>query len=98
MTLYVIRVVNFLKTIKSLIFLNFYFFFLKIFKKNLKIIFFYFPVKSYQDNLIELIKEVDQDRNFKVFLGFNLGSSNKGSLLSSLTIDFLSSYGLFSRP
>ncbi len=77
MNLYIIRIINFLKTLKSLFFLNFYFFCIKIIRKNYKIIFFYFPIKSYQENLIELIKEISSEKNLKVFLGFNLGSSKE---------------------
>ena len=71
------RITNFIKTIISLFKINFYIFFKKFFNKKFKIIFFYFPTKSYQDNLIDLIKELNKEKNCKVLLGFNLGSSNE---------------------
>ena len=111
MNLQIIRIINFIKTINSLIILNIYFVCFRIFNKKKKIIFFYFPTKSYQDNLIELIKEINKDKNFKVFLGFNLGSSkevkynensfflNLGYLKYLFNLDmFVSSYIVYTLP
>ncbi len=111
MKLFLIRIQNFVKTIYSLIYLNLYFLFTKLTNKNYKILFFYFPVKSYQDNLIELIKELEKEKNYKVFIGFNLGSSrevksNKNSFFLNLGYlkylfnlnMFLSSYIVYILP
>ena len=106
-----IRIKNFIKTIASLIRINFYILYRKFFNRNLKIIFFYFPTKSYQDNLIDLVDELNKEKNFKVLLGFNSGSSNevkyfKNSFFLSLgylnflfRLDmFISSYIVYTFP
>ena len=111
MRLFFTRIFNFLKTIYSLIHLNTNFLFIKLLKHNLRIIFFYFPVKSYQENLIDLIKELEKESNYRVFIGFNLGSSkevklNKNSFFLNLgylkylfNLDmFLSSYIVYTLP
>ena len=105
------RIINLIKTIFSLIRINFYVLYKKIFDRKLKIIFFYFPTKSYQNNLIDLITELNKEKNFKVLLGFNLGSSNEvkyfkdsfflslGYLKHIFGIDmFISSYIVYSFP
>ena len=74
---FILRIVDFFRTIFSILILNFKFLFKKIFFKNIKIELFYFPIKSYQENLIELINEIKKEKNFEVFLGFNQGSSNE---------------------
>ncbi len=74
---FILRIVDFFRTIFSILILNLKFLFKKIFVKNVKIVLFYFPIKSYQENLIELINEIKKEKNFEVFLGFNQGSSNE---------------------
>ena len=105
------RVINFCKSIISLIIINFYIFFKKLFDKKKKIIFFYFPVKSYQENILELVREIKKLENTEVILGYNLSSSaqvekydkafflNLGYLKYVKRIDiFLSSYVVYNFP
>ena len=76
-----------------------------------KIIFFYFPVKSYQENILELVREIKKLENTEVILGYNLSSSaqvekydkafflNLGYLKYVKRIDiFLSSYVVYNFP
>ena len=111
MNLLLIRIINYIKTITSLLRIYFYIFYKRFFNKELKIIFFYFPTKSYQNNLIDLVNELKKEKNFKVLLGFNLGSSNEieyfknsfflnlGYLKYLFGIDmFVSSYIVYTFP
>ena len=77
MSLKISKIIRFLLSIKSILFINLLIRFKKIFNKNLKVIFFYFPVKSYQDNILELIDVIKKEKNIEVILGYNLGSSNE---------------------
>ena len=63
------KIIRFLLSIKSILFINLLISFKKIFNKNLKVIFFYFPVKSYQDNILELIDVIKKEKNIEVILG-----------------------------
>ncbi len=61
------------------------------FKKNKKIKFvlFYFPVKSYQENILDLVKEIKKNKNIYVILVYNKYSSSEISKQkNSLLIDF----------
>ena len=105
------KILRFLLSIKSIIFINLSIRFKKFFNKKLKIIFFYFPVRTYQDNILELVNEIKKDKNIEVILGYNLGSSNEiksyekaffinlGYLKFIKFIDiFLSSYVVYDFP
>jgi|TARA_B110000971_G_scaffold66303_1_gene67988 hypothetical protein len=111
MKLKILTIFRFLQSIKSIFLINLYIILKKLFNKNFKVIFFYFPVKSYQDNILDLIDELSKEKNFKVILGYNLGSSNEvknyhnafflnlGYLKYLKNIDiFLSSYVVYSFP
>ena len=63
MSLKISKIIRFLLSIKSILFINLLIIFKKIFNKNLKVIFFYFPVKSYQDNILELIDVIKKEKN-----------------------------------
>ena len=67
------KLLRFLSSIKSVLFINLSIQFKKFFNKNLKIIFFYFPVRAYQDNILDLVNEIKKDKNIDVILGYNLG-------------------------
>ena len=58
------KIIRFLLSIKSILFINLLIRFKKIFNKNLKVIFFYFPVKSYQDNILELIDVIKKEKKY----------------------------------
>ena len=105
------KLLRFLLSIKSVLFINLSIRFKKFFNKNLKIIFFYFPVRAYQDNILELVNEIKKNKNIEVILGYNLGSSNEiksyekaffinlGYLRFIKYIDiFLSSYVVYNFP
>ena len=105
------KLLRFLLSIKSVLFINLSIRFKKFFNKNLKIIFFYFPVRAYQDNILDLVNEIKKDKNIDVILGYNLGSSNEiksyekaffinlGYLKFIKFIDiFLSSYVVYDFP
>jgi len=111
MSLKISKIIRFLLSIKSILFINLLIRLKKIFNKNLKVIFFYFPVKSYQDNILELIDVIKKEKNIEVILGYNLGSSNEvknyekafflnlGYLKFIKQIDiFLSSYVVYDFP
>ena len=65
MSLKISKIIRFLLSIKSILFINLLIRFKKIFNKNLKVIFFYFPVKSYQDNILELIDVIKKEKNIE---------------------------------
>jgi hypothetical protein len=105
------KIIRFLLSIKSIIFINLFIIFKKILNKDLKIVFFYFPVRSYQNNILELIDEIKKQKNLDVILAYNLGSSNEvkdynkafflnlGYLKYINNIDiFLSSYVVYEFP
>ena len=105
------KIVRFLLSLKSVLFINFLILFQKFFNKKLKIIFFYFPVKVYQDNILDLVNEIKKDKNIEVILGYNLGSANEirnlektffinpGYLKFVKYVDiFLSSYVVYDFP
>ena len=71
------KILGFLLSVQSIIFINLFIKIKKIFNKNLKIVFFYFPVKSYQDNILEFIDEIKKEKNIEIILAYNLGSSNE---------------------
>jgi len=111
MNLKISKMIRFLLSIKSVLFINLSIKIKKIFNKDLKIIFFYFPVKSYQDNILELIDVIKKEKNIEVILGYNLGSSNEvknsekaffinlGYLKFIKQVDiFLSSYVVYDFP
>ena len=111
MKLNISKLLNFLLSIKSIIFINLLIIFKKKFNQNLKIVFFYFPVKSYQNNFLELIDELRKENNLDVILAYNKGSSNEvknydkafflnlGYLKYIHNIDiFLSSYIVYEFP
>ena len=111
MKLNISKLLNFLLSIKSIIFINLLIIFKKKFNQNLKIVFFYFPVKSYQNNFLELIDELRKENNLDVILAYNKGSSNEvknydkafflnlGYLKYIHNIDiFLSSYMVYEFP
>ena len=111
MKLNLLKIIRFLLSIKSIIFINFFIMFKKILNKDLKIVFFYFPVRSYQNNILELIDEIKKQKNLDVILAYNLGSSNEiknyskafflnlGYLKFINNIDiFLSSYVVYEFP
>ena len=68
------KIVRFLLSLKSVLFINYFILFKKLFNRKLKIIFFYFPVKVYQDNILDLVNEIKKDKNIEVILGYNLES------------------------
>ena len=105
------KIVRFLLSLKSVLFINYLILFKKIFNRKLKIIFFYFPVKVYQDNILDLVNEIKKDKNIEVILGYNLVSAdeikslektffiNPGYLKFLKYIDiFLSSYVVYDLP
>ena len=105
------KLLNFLLSIKSIIYIILIIIFKKKFNQNLKIVFFYFPVKSYQNNFLELIDELRKENNLDVILAYNKGSSNEvknydkafflnlGYLKYIHNIDiFLSSYMVYEFP
>jgi len=105
------KILRFLLSIKSIIFINLFIRIKKKFNKDLKIVFFYFPVKSYQNNILELIDEIKKEKNLEVILAYNLGSSNEvknynkafflnlGYLKYINSVDiFLSSYVVYEFP
>tara|TARA_B100002051_G_scaffold264321_1_gene289020 strand:- start:50 stop:1204 length:1155 start_codon:yes stop_codon:yes gene_type:complete len=105
------KILRFLLSFKSVLFINCSIFFKKLLNKKLKIIFFYFPVKVYQDNIIDLVSEIKKNKNIEVILGYNLGSANEiknlektffinpGYLKFVNYIDiFLSSYVVYDFP
>ena len=105
------KIVRFLLSLKSVLFINYLILFKKIFNRKLKIIFFYFPVKVYQDNILDLVNEIKKDKNIEVILGYNLVSANEikslektffinpGYLKFLKYIDiFLSSYVVYDLP
>jgi len=111
MKLKISKILRFLLSIKSIIYINLFIRFSKILNKDMKIVFFYFPVKSYQDNILELIDEIKKEKNIKVILGYNLGSANEvkdydkafflnlGYLKYIKKVDiFLSSYVVYDFP
>ena len=111
MKLNISKLLNFLLSIKSIIYINLLIIFKKKFNQNLKIVFFYFPVKSYQNNFLELIDELRKENNLDVILAYNKGSSNEvknydkafflnlGYLKYIHNIDiFLSSYIVYEFP
>ena len=111
MNLKISKLIRFLLSIKSVLFINLSIRLKKIFNKDLKLIFFYFPVKSYQDNILELIDVIKKEENIEVILGYNLGSSkevknnekaffiNLGYLKFIKQVDiFLSSYVVYDFP
>jgi prefoldin subunit 5 len=111
MKLNISKLLNFLLSIKSIIFINLLIIFKKKFNQNLKIVFFYFPVKSYQNNILELIDEIRKENNLDVILAYNKGSSNEvknydkafflnlGYLKYIHNVDiFLSSYIVYEFP
>jgi hypothetical protein len=111
MKLNISKLLNFLLSIKSIIYINLLIIFKKKFNQNLKIVFFYFPVKSYQNNFLELIDELRKENNLDVILAYNKGSSNEvknydkafflnlGYLKYIHNIDiFLSSYMVYEFP
>jgi len=71
------KILRFLLSIKSIIFINLFIRIKKKLNKDLKIVFFYFPVKSYQNNILELVDEIKKEKNLEVILAYNLGSSNE---------------------
>ena len=77
MKLIISRILMFLLSIKSIISINFFIVLKKFFNKNLNVVFFYFPVKIYQDNILELIDELKKEKNVKIVLGYNRGSSSE---------------------
>ena len=111
MNLKISKILRFLLSIKSVLYINLSIKFKKFFNKDLKVIFFYFPVKSYQNNILELIDRIRQEKNIEVILGYNLGSStevknyektffiNLGYLRFIKQVDiFLSSYVVYDFP
>jgi hypothetical protein len=111
MNLKISKILRFLLSIKSVFYINLSIKFKKFFNKELKVIFFYFPVKSYQNNILELIDRIRQEKNIEVILGYNLGSSrevknyektffiNLGYLKFIKQVDiFLSSYVVYDFP
>ena len=105
------KILRFLLSIKSILFINLFIKFKKFLNKDLKIIFFYFPVKSYQDNILELIDRLKKEKNIEVILSYNHGSSNEvkrysksfflnlGYLKFIENVDiFLSSYVVYDFP
>ena len=105
------KIVRFLLSLKSVLFINYLILFKKLFNKKLKVIFFYFPVKVYQDNILDLVNEIKKDKNIEVILGYNLVSAdeikslkktffiNPGYLKFLKYIDiFLSSYVVYDFP
>ena len=105
------KILRFLLSIKSIIFINLFIRIKKKLNKDLKIVFFYFPVKSYQNNILELIDEIKKEKNLEVILAYNLGSSNEvknynkafflnlGYLKYVNSVDiFLSSYVVYEFP
>ena len=105
------KILRFLLSIKSIIFINLFIKIKKKLNKDLKIVFFYFPVKSYQNNILELIDEIKKEKNLEVILAYNLGSSNEvknynkafflnlGYLKYINSVDiFLSSYLVYEFP
>ena len=105
------KILRFLLSIKSIIFINLFIRIKKKLNKDLKIVFFYFPVKSYQNNILELIDEIKKEKNLEVILAYNLGSSNEvknynkafflnlGYLKYINSVDiFLSSYVVYEFP
>ena len=71
------KIVRFLLSLKSVLFINYLILFKKLFNKKLKVIFFYFPVKVYQDNILDLVNEIKKDINIEVILGYNLVSADE---------------------
>ena len=105
------KILRFLLSIKSIIFINLFIRIKKKLNRDLKIVFFYFPVKSYQNNILELIDEIKKEKNLEVILAYNLGSSNEvknynkafflnlGYLKYINSVDiFLSSYVVYGFP
>ena len=105
------KILRFLLSIKSIIFINLFIRIKKKLNKDLKIVFFYFPVKSYQNNILELKDEIKKEKNLEVILAYNLGSSNEvknynkafflnlGYLKYVNSVDiFLSSYVVYEFP
>ena len=105
------KILKFLLSIQSIIYINLFIKFSKILNKDIKVVFFYFPVKSYQDNILELIDEIKREKNIKVILGYNFGSAkevkdydkafflNLGYLKYIKKVDiFLSSYVVYEFP
>ena len=105
------KILRFLLSIKSIIFINLFIRIKKKLNKDLKIVFFYFPVKSYQNNILELVDEIKKEKNLEVILAYNLGSSNEvknynkafflnlGYLKYINSVDiFLSSYVVYEFP
>ena len=102
---------GFFFSIVSIILINFFILNEKRKNKDTKIIFFYFPVKIYQDNILELINILKEEKNFKIVLGYNIGTSNEikklnnsfflnlGYLKYISNVDiFLSSYVVYNFP
>ena len=107
----ILKILRFILSIKSIIFINLFIRIKKKLNKDLKIVFFYFPVKSYQNNILELIDEIKKEKNLEVILAYNLGSSNEvknynkafflnlGYLKYINSVDiFLSSYVVYEFP
>tara|TARA_Y100000816_G_C26108028_1_gene589668 strand:+ start:5899 stop:7056 length:1158 start_codon:yes stop_codon:yes gene_type:complete len=105
------KLIRFLSSIKSVIYINLFIKLKKLFNKEVKIVFFYFPVKSYQDNILDLINEIRKEKNIQVINGYNLSSSeeikkhrdafflNLGYLKYIKNIDiFCSSYVVYDFP
>ena len=105
------KIFRFFLSAASVILINFFIFNEKRKNKDTKIIFFYFPVKIYQDNILELINILKKEKNFKIILGYNIGTSkeikkfnnsfflNLGYLKYINNVDiFLSSYVVYNFP
>ena len=70
------KIVRFLLSLKSVLFINYLILFKKFLIENLRS-FFYFSVKVYQDNILDLVNEIKKDKNIEVILGYNLVSADE---------------------
>ena len=61
------------KTIKSLTKI---FYITNYINKNIKVIMFYFPVKAYQENIMELVKNLKK-KNYLIILAYNFSSASE---------------------
>ena len=87
------KIINFLKSISSIIHINLFIVLKKIFNNKCKIIFFYFPVKSDQSAILDFTKVVEKQNNCYVIYGYNLSTEKEIKVIKNsyfLTLGYLS--------
>ena len=98
--MFLIRVINLLKSIINLIFYNIIFFYFSKIKRK-KVILFYFPIAIDQKSLLYFIKKLKKKKEYMVFLSYNKKTqqqirSNKNSFfLNNGYLNFIYNVRIF---